>query len=609
MNILLRFFRDYALRYWPYYLVGVLALFATNYLTVLIPELIQLAIDALEEGDNTEFAIRQAQLILPVALGIVVARTLSRVLFFNPGRAIEFNFKNHLFRHLLSLPRSFYDHHAVGDLTSRSTNDVNYIRGLVGFATLQTANAVIALPLTLWKMWEMSPSLTLQSLIPMAVAMVLLWLSIRVLSVSYRESLEQLSDLSDHILETYNAMPIVQGWNALPAFLSLYRERNNRYTKTQLKISAIRSFLIPLVYLMASLAMVGILWFGGKSVIEGSLTIGVLAAFASYITLLVGQFLSFGWTLNVLQRGYLALQRIYSVIDTPAFEGPQKDLPMPEEVPGRSGSKGYRIEVKDLSFAYPEQDGRALALEGVSFKVEPGETLGIFGPTGSGKTSLVQVLARVYNPPRGTVTINGVDILDINLPQLRDEVALIPQDPFLFSRSLRDNIVWGGEDPEESPEDLDVRVRKAVDMACLTGDLVKLPDGLDTTVGSRGITLSGGQRQRTALARAFFSPFRILLLDDVLSAVDHATEQQLIGHIYEAAKDQTTLLVAHRLSVLEHADRILVLDDGHAIDCAPHQTLMERCPPYADAWRAQQERPPSEETTPLLQPEGGDYGV
>ena len=603
MNIVLRFSRSFVLRYWPWYLAGMAALFATNYLTVLVPDLIQDSIDALSVHGDADAAVRSALHILPVAVGVIAVRTMSRLCFFNPGRAVEFNLKNRLFDHLQSLPQRYFDANPVGDLTSRCTNDVGYVRGLVGFAGLQIFNVLFAAPLTLWKMWTMSPQLTLFALIPMGLSFLVLWGSIRLLAVRMRQSLEQLSDLSDHILETFNAVPTIQGWNAMPAFNARYNTLNDRYTDNQVIISAVRAFMIPLTFLFAAVTLVGVVWFGGQRVIEGQLTVGVLAAFASYIMLLVGQFLMFGWTLNVFQRGYLSLRRIYEVLDADPVEPHTEDGPRPAPVAVDGGAAGYLLEVKDLSFAYNEGDGRARALSGVAFRVAPGETLGVFGPTGSGKTTLIHLLARVYTPPPGAIFINGIDVLKVALPALREVTALVPQDPFLFSRSLRENIAWGdsdgesqgalGDEGEDRPRvraPVDEHLARSLRMACLAGDVDKFPEGVDTTVGARGITLSGGQRQRTALARAFHRPFEILLLDDVLSAVDHATEQTLIGHIYEAAEGQTTVLVAHRLSVLRHADRILVLDGGAVVDCGPHEALMARCDLYARTWRAQQSR-------------------
>lgn len=590
MRVAPRFFRHFVLRYWPYYLLGLGALYATNHLTVLVPKLIQESIDALEVNHDASTAINRAAWILPVAVAIIVVRTTSRQLFFNPGRAIEFNLKNRLYRHLQDLPQRFFDQHPVGDLTSRATNDMSYVRALVGFAGLQVFNVAFATPMTLWRMWSMSPDLTLRTLVPLLVVSGVLYLSIRLLSARMRQSLEQLSALSDHILETYNAVPTVQGWNAMPAFFSRYETLNDAYTNTQIYISAVRSVMMPFVFLISTLAVIGAVWFGGQDVIAGELTVGVIAAFASYIGLLVGQFMSFGWTLNVLQRGWLSLVRIYDILDAP-LEAPG-DRAMPPRLPGPRGVMGYRLEVRGLDFSYPKtrEESRGYALRDLAFTVEPGQTLGVFGPTGSGKTTLIQLLARIYEPPRDTVKINGVDVLDIDLTRLREVVALVPQDPFLFSRSLRENIVWSGP----GAEDAETALERSIRMACLTSDVQQLPTGLDTVVGARGITLSGGQRQRTALARAFHRPYALLLLDDVLSAVDHTTEQRLIEHIYEAAVGQTTVLVAHRLSVLQHADQILVLDQGRVIDCAPHAVLLERCPMYAETWRVQQEREPGD---------------
>lgn len=561
-------------------MLGFLALFATNWLTVLVPQLIGQAVDALEVAHLPGVAIERARWIFPIAIGIVVARTLSRVCFFNPGRAIEFSLKNHTFRHLLTLPPSWYATQSVGDLISRSTNDLSYVRAFVGFAGLQICNVLLSVPLTLWKMWQMSPDLTLWVMLPLGLALLVLWVSVRMLSLTMRRSLKELSELSDHILDTYNAIPMIQGWNAILPFSQRYHKLNDNYTSTQIRISALRSVLIPIIYLFANLALVGVIWWGGQRVLQAKLTVGVIAAFASYIALLVGQFISIGWTLNSLQRGYLSLCRVYEVLDAqPEFIRGSLALPAPTQ-------NSFGVEVKDLSFAYPGES-RPDVLKNLSFRIGPGEVLGVFGPTGSGKSTLLQLLAGLWLTPPGSVRVGGVDLRDLSPHHFRQEMALVPQDPFLLSRPLRENIGWCEPPPGVDPKK---HMTRAAELACLTDDITRLAQGFDTEVGARGVTLSGGQRQRTALARAFYRPFRLLLLDDVLSAVDHATESRLIQNIQTASGGATTVVVAHRISALQHTHSILVLDKGQMVDLASHEILLTRCQLYRDTWQAQQDR-------------------
>lgn len=615
MQLFLRFLRTYAAPYWSWYLLGFFALYGSNQLTVLVPVYIKDAIDALSHGDQSG-SLHKVYVIMAAAIGIMLIRTLSRACFFNPGRTVEFRIKNHLFAHLMSLPQSFHDTAKVGDLMSRATNDLQNVRALIGFAGLQLIEGAFIIPLTMHQMLKLDQSLTLSNAGLLLIAMLILYGAATVVVTLMRQNLEQLAHLSEHVLDTYSAIPVVQGFVAWPAFHARFDGLNDAYVNNGLKISAIRSFFMPLVNLIGQLCVGLVLWRGGQDVLEGNLSVGSLVAYSGFIGILVSKMMSLGWTLSVIQRGSVALKRVYELLETPPNLPPVKAaLPAPVSLTGApalslvtgtdtrsvgAGERGYRIEVRGLTFGYKDEAERGPVLQDISFTLEPGQTLGVFGPTGSGKSTLVHLLARIYTPPAGTIFLNGVDINDVPLEGLREELALVPQDPFLFSTTLRGNIAWGGQ--EESPEP--ARLDKAISLACLDGDIKALTQGLDTIVGARGVTLSGGQRQRTALARAFYRPFHILLLDDVLAAVDHRTERQLIQNIYAREQEtaslskgasagqllQTTVIISHRISALQHADTILVLDGGRVVAKGTHDALIRQPGIYAECWQKQQER-------------------
>lgn len=594
MRLFLRFARTYALPYWKWYLLGLVALYVSNQLTVSIPMLLKQGIDALAAKDHAASQTVVLLLIL-CALGIMLIRTLSRACFFNPGRAAEFRLKNNLFRRLLELQPSFHDRAKVGDLMSRASNDLGNVRILIGFAGLQLVEAAFVLPLTFRQMALLDLSLSLMTGSMMLLAVSLLWGSAQGFMRLMRQNLEQLGTLSDHILGTWSAIPVVHGFCAQSAFEARFDASNEQYIRTSLTLSALRAFVMPLVSVCGAVSMGLVLFYGGRDVLEGRLTIGALVAFSGFITLLVSRMMSFGWTLSAIQRGMVSLRRVYELLDTqPGL--PEVTSPLPPEVPAPDGlGTGYRLEARNLTFRWPESD-RAPALQELSFRIEPGQTLGIFGQTGSGKSTLVQLLARLYTAPPETLFLNDVDLTRLPLKNLRQLEAYVPQDPFLFSTSLRENIAWGGT-PADPPGQLD----RAIQLACLEQDLKGLALGLDTVVGARGITLSGGQRQRSALARALYRPFRILLLDDVVSAVDHRTERALIRNLYEGTHTsgtgtdshparQTTVIVSHRISALQHADQILVLEQGRLLDRGTHTELLSRPGLYLDCWLKQQTR-------------------
>jgi ATP-binding cassette subfamily B multidrug efflux pump len=511
---------------------------------------------------------------------VMVVRTLSRVLFFNPGRDIEYRLGIDIFGHLLHLQRPFYMRHKVGELASLATNDTTAVRLLVGFAGLQVCNVAVAIPLHLWQMWSTDPVLTLWCLAPVGLgSLYMRWTVVRFFGM-IRESMVLLARLSDRVLESYTGIGTVRAHAVEAAALERFEERNGEYLRLQLRITSLRSFGMPILGVAGMVATAIVLWVGGQRVIDGELPVGSLATFTALLASLVGILMALAWVLAAVGRGIVSLRRIEDVLREPPGL-PEVDDPATIVDPPR-------IELRDLTFTYPDDDEPAL--QDVSVTVEPGHTLGIFGKTGSGKTTLVNLLARVHTPPPGTVLLDGHDATRLDVHTLRESMAVVPQSPFLFSTTLRENVrlsaanPWG--DRSEAADD-DPRLREVLEAACLEEDVRLLPEGLLTVVGERGVMLSGGQRQRAALARALYRARPMLLLDDVLSAVDQGTEARLVQAIRNlrggalTEHPPTTVIVSHRTSVLEHADEILVLDHGRVIERGTHAELVARGGHYA----------------------------
>ena len=586
MSIVLTFFRRYVSRYWLWFVGGAIALFVTNWIAVQIPLQLAKAVDAMKAGGGSwkDVVWSAVWTIALMGAAVMVVRTLSRILFFTPGRLVEYQVKNDLFKRLLELQPSFYAEWRTGDIVSRASNDLTFLRVMVGFASLQIVNITAALILTGGQMLSLSPSLTLYSLIPIVITMILVNVGIRQLFDLMKKSQEELSELSEHILASLQGVQTIQGFNAHDAFVSRFLTRNQQYMDTKLKLVRIQALVLPLLVLGGAFSIWVLLAVGGPMTTTGELTVGQLVAFTSYIAYLLMPLRSLGWLVSVFQRGVASLQRINELLDT------EPERPEGKEPVALPMKDGTAIELKGLSFAYPDAEEQEV-LQDISVCLPAGKRIGIFGRTGSGKTTLLRILTRTYNPAPGTVFVNGVDLTTIDLDEWRKCMGVVTQVPFLFSDSIADNITMGELDQE--------RLDWAVEKAALSKDIAMLPDGLKTIVGERGIMLSGGQRQRVSLARALYRDFDLLVLDDVLSAVDHKTEHELIETIdsvvtsrgEEGGVQPTTFLVSHRLSAFATADTVLVLDEGKLIDQGTHEELILREGPYRDAWEHQSETP------------------
>jgi len=570
-----RLLKDYA---WPHrwsYLAGAVFLGLTNWVAVTIPGEIGHAVDALRDGVPLG---RHVAAIAVMGVAVVVVRTLSRVLIFNPGRHVEYRLRQDLFGRLLRLQPSFYARHRRGDLVSRASNDVGMVRTMVGYAGLQVFNVTTAVVLTVGKMLALSPRLTLLVLLPVAVGMGVVQWGIRRLFDLSKRNQEQLGAISDHVLGSLQGMATIQGFAAEEAFVRRFETRNQEWLRTGMRLALVRALALPLLVLAGGFSVWALIAVGGPLVLSGALTVGQLAAFTALLAVLLPPLRSLGWMLSVIQRGRASLERILELMDAPV------DRPEGSSGLRPASGRGPEIRLDDLTFAYPDSPGRP-ALEGLTATLPAGALVGLFGRTGSGKSTLLRVLARLDNPPRGVVRVDGVDLLDLDLDAWRERMAVVPQRPFLFSETMASNVALVEGEPSE-------RVRAATDLAALSTDLEALPDGLQTVVGERGIMLSGGQRQRVALARGLYREADLLILDDVLSAVDHETEARLVMMLAELnrrPRRPTVVIASHRLSALRRCDLILVLDRGRLVDRGTHDQLVARPGVYRDTWIAQRQ--------------------
>lgn len=576
MRIVLRFLRRYAVPYLPWYAAGTLALAATNWLSVTIPLYLAEGIDALALGTGgREIILENALIVAAMGAAVIVVRTASRLLFFTPGRLVEAEVKHDLFVRMLKHQPAFLDQWPTGDLVSRLSSDVNMVRLLAGFTALGVVNTVVALSLVGTQMYRISPILAGWALVPLTIGFLITLAFVNQLRALMAILQRQAAELSDHILSSYQGVAAIHAFRAEPEFQRQFHGINAAYLNTMLKRANLRVVIGPVLSLAASVNVFILLYVGGPMAMRGEITVGELVAFTTLVALLAGPLRGLSFIITLFKQAEASLVRIDAILIP---EPDRPDLPDPEPASGKPPA----LSVRGLSFSYPGDSNEVLA--DLSFEVSAGSTVGILGPTGSGKTTLLRCLSRLYNPPPGTIFVDGTDLLEVDLDGWRRTVAHIPQRAFLFSESVRENILLGDDDPEV--------LNRVLKLAALEVDMAALPNGVDTEVGEAGLTLSGGQRQRVAIARGVARPRGMLMLDDVLSAVDHSTERELIDALRAQSTRPTTLIVANRISAIQHADLILCLDGGQIVERGTHAELIASDGIYRDNWEHQREGQP-----------------
>lgn len=568
------FAHRYLRPYLGWYAAGTVALLVTNGISVSIPLVIADGIDALAPGGAGASAAVQAALIAG-GLGVVVIfiRTASRVLYFTPGRNVEAKVKEDLLTAMLHQRPAFLANWSAGDLFSRISSDVNQVRLLAGFGMLQLVNAAVAVSMAGAQMARIAPSLAMQVALPLLVAMAIVQLLIQRMYVLMHRQQEEMAALSDHILTSYQGVGAIQGFCAEPAFNDAFDRKNEAYLHTAVQRTFLRSLMGPLLAFAAAIDVFILLYFGGPMAISGEISVGELVAFATLVNQITLPLRASSFLVAVFRQGQASLERIGAITE------PVPDRP-DAATRTEPGDRAPEVSIRGLTYAWPGSD--TPALREVTLTLPAGHTLGILGPVGSGKTTLLRLLARLDEPPAGTLFIDGVDVRELDLDAWRQRVTYVTQQPFLFSDPIADNVLLGDSD--------DARLRFAVKQAALEPDLDALPQGLGTLVGESGVRLSGGQRQRVALARALARSHQLLLLDDVLSAVDHHTEAELIQSLRAAGGEGrcTTVIIANRVSALAHADLVLVLEEGRIAQLGSPADLQQQPGRYRDTWLAQQ---------------------
>ncbi len=558
-----RFTRLFALELWPWYLGGTIFLAVTNIISLEIPQLAKEVVNALQAhtGEDDGHLTRVALAIVGLGLTQIIVRSFSRILIFWPGRKLEATSKSYLFARALELPQTFYDRFGMGDLISRLSNDLGQLRIFYAFAVLQVLNLVFISLFTLYKMLSVHQQLTLVALSPILIMLVVTRYVMPQLQKFNRKNQEAIGTLTNRVTESFTNIHVIQSNAAERSFHRLIEAENQKVFDTDMKVLVLRTLFFPLISSMTGLAQLIVLFMGGTLVVRGELSVGDILAFNIYLSYMAFPLTSIGIILAIYQRSKTALERL-----EPLFVEPKEG---PDASPAKSRADQPILSITNLNFQYPGT--QAEVLQNLSFQVKAGEMVGICGPVGSGKSTLFQILTRVYNPPDGSVFYQGQDINQLPPDQLRSEVGYGLQKVHLFSASIRENLGFG-MDPKPDQTQLDAAARAAQ----IDREIAGFVDGWETQIGEKGIRLSGGQKQRLALARLFLRKAPVLLLDDVLSAVDNITEARLIRELRK--REGTMLICSHRSSVLQLCDRVLLLQDGQLVDEGSFQDLMRRHP-------------------------------
>jgi ATP-binding cassette subfamily B multidrug efflux pump len=589
----------YLKRYRWGYAAGTLCVLLTNGIWILFPLVLGKAADDLHEGVTRHKLLLYAALLLAIAVTKGIFQFLTRWIVIGVSRDIEFDLRNDLFARLEILSYSYYQRHRTGDIMARATNDLNAVRALLGPAIMYSANTIVYTAGALAFMISLSPWLTLYTFLPLPAVSIVIQTFGRRIHDRFERIQAMFSDISARAQENFSGARLIRAYVQEDAEIRLFEAENQEYIRRSLRLVRLMGMLWPTLELMLGCAVVLVLWLGGREVIHGlsrvtlvsnlglshpgvslpaitttlslsgSMSVGQFVSFSTYMMQLTWPIIALGWVINIFQRGTASLIRINEIM---------REQPEIQDAPGAQDREiAGEIEFRALNFSYESKQ----VLHDVNLRVPAGSSLAIVGPTGSGKTTLVSLIPRIYDAEPGTVLIDGRPIREYLVASLRKNIGFVPQETFLFSDRIRENIALGVDSAT------DQEIHNAADAANIAADIESFPEGYDTMVGERGITLSGGQKQRTAIARALIRNPKILILDDALSSVDTHTEDKILNHLRDVMRGRTTIFISHRVSTVRNADRIAVLNGGRIVELGTHDELLALNGYYCDLYNKQ----------------------
>ncbi len=564
----------YLKKYRGSYVIGTICVFINNGVWILFPLVLRHAVDGLRAGVTREKLLIYSLELLGVAAIKGIFQYLTRWIVIGISREIEFDLRNDLFRHLESLSYSYYQRTRTGDIMARATNDLNAVRMLLGPAIMYSANTIVFTAGALAFMLSISPKLTLYAFLPLPVVSITVQYFGKQIHERFEKIQAMFSEISARAQENFSGARVIRAYVQEEPEIAAFETSNREYIQRSLKLVRLMGMLWPTLETMLGMAIVLVLWLGGREVLHGQMTVGGFVAFNTYMVQLTWPVIALGWVINIFQRGTASMGRINEIlVEQPEIE----DSPAVKAAAGRSTHIRGEIEFRGLNFSY----NGVPVLHDINLRIPEGSSLAIVGPTGSGKTTLVSLIPRIYDADPGSVLIDGKPVREFPLGSLRRQIGFVPQETFLFSETIRENIAFGKADATEE------EVRSAAEAANIAQDIEEFPERYRTLVGERGITLSGGQKQRTAIARAIIRNPRILILDDALSSVDTHTEDKILNHLREVMQDRTTIFISHRVSTVRNADKIAVLHAGRIVELGTHDELLARNGYYSDLYNKQ----------------------
>ena len=569
----LQAFLPYVRKYRREFLLGIIALIVTDTLTLVVPWLIKEFIDALSGKPVKEQLFKYVTLLVLISLGLMLGRFGWRKYMFGLSRKIEFDILNDLFQHLLSLDRLWYQKEKTGDLMSRATNDLRAVREFFGLGVLILIDAVFVIIMAVAMMSFINIPLALKVFIPLPFISVLFFFFVREIGRRHKEVQEHLSRITERVQENLSGIRVLHAFVQEEYEKKKFEKLNLEYIQKNLRVTQIFGIFTPTMVFSMGIAGMISLWMGGKAVIAEEITLGSFVAFNGYLMLLSWPMMGIGYVFNLSQKGLVGMGRIKEVFSARA------------QIIDKVGNKNYipdqgELELTGVFFSYPVEEKNIL--KDINLKVSPGQTLGIVGVIGSGKTTLAHILLRFYDPVSGDILIDGKSIKEVPLKELRGCIGYVSQEPFLFSTSIRNNIALGMQNVSDS------EIEEIIQISGLESDLKRFPDHIETLVGEKGVTLSGGQKQRIALARALLKNPKVLILDDSFSNLDSEMEEMLLENLMKNFINTTKIIISHRLSTIKNADKIVVVTEGEISEQGTHSQLMKRRGVYADLFRNQE---------------------